>query len=44
VTLLEFEEALLEEQEQPAEAKVPIGEEFPKKSYPSALTIALLLS
>jgi hypothetical protein len=34
VTLLEFEEALPEEQEQPAEAKVPIGEGVPEEELP----------
>jgi hypothetical protein len=31
VTLLEFEEALLEEQEQPAESEVPIDEGVPEE-------------
>jgi hypothetical protein len=34
VTLLESEEALPEEQEQPAKAKVPIGEGVPEEELP----------
>jgi hypothetical protein len=34
VTLLEFEETLPEEQEQPAEAEVPIGEGVPEEELP----------
>jgi hypothetical protein len=34
VTLLEFKEALPEEQEQPAEAEVPIGEGVPEEELP----------
>jgi hypothetical protein len=44
VTLLEFEEALPEEQEQPKEAEVPIGEGVPEEELPECLTFALLLS
>jgi hypothetical protein len=34
VTLLKFKEALPEEQEQPAEAEVPIGEGAPEEELP----------
>jgi hypothetical protein len=34
VTLLEFEETLPEEQEQPAESEVPIGEGVPEEELP----------
>jgi hypothetical protein len=34
VTLLEFEEALPEEQEQPTEVEVPIGELVPEEELP----------
>jgi hypothetical protein len=37
VTLLEFEEALTEEQEQPVEAEVPIGEGVPEEDLPECL-------
>jgi hypothetical protein len=37
VTLLEFEEALPEEQEQPAEAEVPIGEGVLEEDLPKCL-------